>query len=149
MEGLNNPTKEPLHSSSSSNRNETYPVGNSRGSRLAAADHESIDNSLFSHAISAAKLIEEAVKADSSERASSTALEMRSALDTLQLVVDAQKRRNATNEDGPLFPRSFPPNTPTRNPPIPPIDKIMACLRMAQGAYGACTPSTLSILSES
>lgn len=142
MEGSNNPIKiGPSHSGR--NRNETYPVENNRPSRLAAAEHQGIDNSLFSYAISATKFLEEAVKFDGGERASSTVLEMRSALDTLQAVVDSQKRRNVADEDAPPFPRTLPLGMTTRDLPVPPIDKVMACLRMAQGAYGACTPSHL------
>lgn len=136
MEGSNN-LIEKGPSNSGRNRNETYPVENSRRSRPTSAEHQGIDNSLFSYAISATKFLEEAVKLDSGERASSTVLEMRSALDTLQAVVDSQKRRNVAHEDGPPFPRTLPLGSTTRDLPVPPIDKVMACLRMVQGAYGA------------
>ncbi|KAH6962340.1 fungal-specific transcription factor domain-containing protein [Ilyonectria sp. MPI-CAGE-AT-0026] len=131
MEGSNNPIeKGPSHSGR--NRNETYPVENSRRSRPTAVEHQGIDNSLFSYAISATKFLEEAVKFNGGERASSTVLEMRSALDTLQAVVDSQKRRNVADEAAPPFPGTLPLGITTRDLPVPPIDKVMACLRMAQ-----------------
>lgn len=139
MEGLNSPIKErPSHSGS--NRNETYPVENNRRSRPTAAEYEGIDNSLFSHAISVTKFLEEAVEVDSGERASSTAREIRSALHTLQTALDSQKRRNLADEDAAPFPGTRPLSSTTRDLPVPPIDKVMACLRMAQGAYGALYP---------
>lgn len=138
MEGLNSPIKtRPSHSGS--NSNDTYPVENSRRSRPTTAEYEGIDNSLFSHAISAAKCLEEAVKVDSGEQASSAAREIRSALRTLQTALDSQKRRNVADEDAAPFPKALPLSATTRDLPVPPIDKVMACLRMAQGAYGACT----------
>lgn len=82
IEELRDPIKKkPSHTGS--NRDETYSVENDTCSQPATAGHEGIDNSLFTHAISATKLLEEAVKVDGCERASSAALEIRSALDTL------------------------------------------------------------------
>ncbi|KAH8879728.1 hypothetical protein GQ53DRAFT_800065 [Thozetella sp. PMI_491] len=131
MEGLNNPLqKRPSHSGR--NRNEACPAENNRDTRPTAVEHEGIENTLFAHALSATKSLEEAVKVDSDERASSTTLEMKSALETLQAVVNSQKRRNVTDRDTPPFPGALPFSTTTRDLPIPSIDKVMACLRMAQ-----------------
>jgi hypothetical protein len=126
-------------------RKEKYPVENSELSRLAVADseHQGTDTSLLSHAISATKFLQEAVRNDGNEQATVIGLEIESALEILQAVAGSQGRRNRPEEDGPPFRTILAPGKITRDLPVPPIDKVMACLRMAQGAY-ASTPCSRS-----
>lgn len=119
------------------NHNQTYPIPpeDKKVPRFEASDGHGMERSLFSHAIAAMKFVEEAVKTAGDEQRSSTTEEMSLALGTLQAVVGSQKRRTSPEEDGPPFKITLPPGTTTRDLPVPPIDKVMACLRMAQGAY--------------
>ena len=115
-------------------------------SQPSAAEHPSIDSTLFSHAISATEFVEEAVKAENSERAVNTAVETRSALETLQAVVNAQRRRNVTDKYAHPFPESIQFDKATRvGLPAPPLDKVMACLRMVQGTSCAAIPQIASL----
>jgi hypothetical protein len=57
-----------------------------------------------------------------------------SALNNLRSTVNVQKQQNETLE-GPLsFLKALPSGLSLRDLPIPPLDKIMACLRITQGA---------------
>jgi hypothetical protein len=128
------------------NGKETHPVKDNGPSQLSAAEHPSIDSALFSHAISATEFVEEAVRAENGKRAANTAAEMRSALGTLQAVVNAQRRRNVADKYAPPFPETIPFDKATRDGlPAPPLDKVMACLRMVQGTSGASTPKRFQV----
>jgi hypothetical protein len=58
---------------------------------------------------------------------------MTPALDALRSTVDAQKQENETVEDSPPFSKPIPPDSSLRDLPMPSMERILACLRVAQG----------------
>ncbi|KAH6840669.1 hypothetical protein B0I37DRAFT_384834 [Chaetomium sp. MPI-CAGE-AT-0009] len=96
----------------------------------SAPDREFIDSSLFSHAVMATNFLQDTVDADPS--ISDVATEMTSVLDTLRSVLDLQKRQNDASDQLHPFSNPLPSGTGPVDPPIPPLAKIMACLRVAQ-----------------
>ncbi|KAK7416494.1 hypothetical protein QQX98_005198 [Neonectria punicea] len=104
---------------------------------------ETIESSLFSQAVFAVKFLQTAVANDPQHQ---VAAEMTSAIDALRDVVEAQKRHNDAYEGSNPFEKPLPPSLSTRDLPLPPLEKVMTCLRMAQGLYrGLTCPSVLSL----
>ncbi|KAI5861123.1 fungal-specific transcription factor domain-containing protein [Durotheca rogersii] len=87
------------------------------------------ESPLFSHAIFATKFLQDAIVNNPSAKIS---LEMSSVLDNLRAAVDVQKQQPGTPDR--LFPlaRRIPRGTSIRDLPMPPIEKALACLRMAK-----------------
>jgi hypothetical protein len=106
----------------------------SRPSQSAGPDQEGIDTSLLVNALQVASLLETALDHQATGAESRATAEIRSSRQTLQAVLDSQGRRSSFSE-GPPFARSLAPGTTLRDLPMPPIEKIMACLRMVQGTF--------------
>ncbi|GCB23320.1 putative transcriptional regulatory protein YJL206C [Aspergillus awamori] len=95
----------------------------------APAPAKGIETALFIHVICAARALETAVMNDPYSRAID---DITSALNNLRSTVNVQKQQNETLE-GPLsFLKTLPSGLSLRDLPIPPLDKIMACLRITQ-----------------
>lgn len=133
MEGLS-PGRSPQ--TPSSNRDQTYQMPMEKVSRPkpSASENQAMESSLLSQAVVATTFLEEAVRLSGEENTPETSKALKAALETLQAVVNSQKRRSSPEEEGLPFVAPLPPGTTTRDLPVPPIDKVMACLRMAQGA---------------
>jgi hypothetical protein len=137
MEGMST-GKSPL--TPSSNREQTYqtPEEKTQSSKSLASENQAMESSLLSQAVVATTFLEEAVRLSGEENTPETSKALKAALETLQAVVKSQKRRSSPEEEGIPFVAPLPPGTTTRDLPVPPIDKVMACLRMAQGAQHTC-----------
>jgi hypothetical protein len=61
--------------------------------------------------------------------------ELTSALETLCSTVSIQNQQNEAMEGSRPFPNALSPGLTFKDLPIPSIDRIMACLRSAQGGY--------------
>ncbi|KAL2813373.1 hypothetical protein BJX63DRAFT_224664 [Aspergillus granulosus] len=90
---------------------------------------EGIESALVSHIISATRILQTTVMGD---QCSNVAVELAPALDALWSTVNFQKQQNQALEGSCPFPKVLPPGLTVRDLPIPSIDKIMACLRIAQ-----------------
>ncbi|KAL2128638.1 hypothetical protein VTI74DRAFT_8911 [Chaetomium olivicolor] len=99
-------------------------------SDLSLPEQEAIDSPLFVHAVMATKFLQDTVDADPS--VSNVATGMKDVLDTLRSVLDSQKRQSDAYEQSDPFAKPLPLGTSMSNLPIPPLAKIMACLRVAQ-----------------
>lgn len=97
----------------------------------APAPAEGIESALFTHVICAARALETAVMTDPYSRATD---DITSALDSLRNAVNLQKQQNETPEGPFSFIKDSPSGLSLRDLPMPPLDKIMACLRITQGA---------------
>lgn len=97
----------------------------------APAPAEGIESALFTHVICAARALETAVMTDPYSRAID---DITSALDTLRNAVNLQKQQNETLEGPFSFLKDSPSGLSLRDLPMPPLGKIMACLRITQGA---------------
>ncbi|UKZ97196.1 uncharacterized protein TrAFT101_011962 [Trichoderma asperellum] len=91
---------------------------------------EGIESALFAHAVCAAGALETAVMNDPYSRATD---DITSALNTLRSTVNDQQQRNEEELAGSRFLLNvLPSGRSLRDLPIPSVDKIMACLRIAQ-----------------
>lgn len=90
---------------------------------------EGIESALFSHAICAAGALETAVMNDPYSRATD---DITSALNTLRSTVNDQQQQNEELAGSRFFLKALPSGLSLRDLPIPSVDKIMACLRIAQ-----------------
>lgn len=90
------------------------------------------ESSLFAHAVYATAFLQSALAVNKNP-SSRAALEMNSVLNALRKAVDAQKQQTDTLQT--LYPnaRSLPPGANLRHLPMPDTNKVLACLRMAQG----------------
>ncbi|KAG7286285.1 hypothetical protein NEMBOFW57_008593 [Staphylotrichum longicolle] len=88
------------------------------------------ESSLFAQAVYATEFLQCSLSCDPSSRAAS---EMNSVLNALRNAVDAQKQRTDTLQN--LYPnaRQLPPGANLRDLPLPDTNKVLACLRMAEG----------------
>jgi hypothetical protein len=102
-----------------------------RASPKAPAPAEAIESALFAHVIWAARTLETAVMNDPYSRAVDA---ITSALNTLRSTVNDQKQQNERLEGSRSFLKALPSGLSLRDLPIPSMDKVMACLRIAQGA---------------
>ncbi|OJJ32614.1 hypothetical protein ASPWEDRAFT_60952 [Aspergillus wentii DTO 134E9] len=103
--------------------------GRLRPSHNALAPAEGIESALFAHVICAARALETAVMNDPYSRAVD---DITSALNTLQSTLNVQKQQNETLEGSRSFLKALPSGLSLGDLPIPPMDKIMACLRITQ-----------------
>lgn len=85
---------------------------------------EGIESSLFAHVI----FTTEALQVTMTDSPG-----VLSAMDALRTTVNVQKQQNETLERSRPFPKELPPGLNLRDLPIPSMEKIMACLRIAQG----------------
>lgn len=92
---------------------------------------EGIESALFTHAIYATRALETAVMSDPYFRAVD---DITSALNTLQSAVNDQEEQNQKLERSLSSPKALPSGHSLRDLPIPPVDRIMTCLRITQGA---------------
>lgn len=110
----------------------TRPEPGPETQREATSSRGTIEPSLFSQAVFATDFLQAAVANDPH---SQIAGEMTSAIDALSNVIEAQKRHNDICEGSNPFDKPLPPGVSSKNLPLPNLDKVMACLRMAQGLY--------------
>lgn len=106
--------------------------GKLRASPKAPAPAEGIESALFAHVICAAGALEITVMNDPYSRAVD---DITSALNTLRSTVNDQKQQNEALEGSHSFIKALPFGLSLRDLPIPSMDKIMTCLRIAQGTY--------------
>ncbi|KAL3456643.1 hypothetical protein BJX64DRAFT_293904 [Aspergillus heterothallicus] len=99
----------------------------SRYQRLS--ETEAIEPSLFSHAIRALEALQAALI---DEQYYTVATDIASALDAAWDMINVQKQRNEALERSRPFPNVLTPSLTFRDLPLPSVDKIMACLRIAQ-----------------
>ncbi|EEU41522.1 uncharacterized protein NECHADRAFT_11912, partial [Fusarium vanettenii 77-13-4] len=100
-----------------------------RGSHQSLTEADAIEPSLFSQAVLATKFLQAVLAHDIF---SPVAPEMTSALKSLGDIVEAQQRRNNSYDTSNPFSKTLPPGYTIRDLPLPPIGKIMACLRLAK-----------------
>ncbi|KAL4913703.1 hypothetical protein BDW62DRAFT_191921 [Aspergillus aurantiobrunneus] len=87
------------------------------------------ESSLFAHAVFASRFLQNAINNITNAE---VAHEMKTVLDSLRSAVNYVKQQSDTLDK--LYPhaKAIPPGSTTRNLPLPPIDKIFVCLRMAR-----------------
>lgn len=105
-----------------------------RPSQPSSSDYEGIDTSLLVNALQVADFLVTALDHQATGVESRATAEIRSSRQTLQAVLDSQCRRSSLIE-GPPFARCLPPGMTLRDLPMPPIEKVMECLRMIQGTF--------------
>ncbi|KAH6665305.1 hypothetical protein F5X68DRAFT_265761 [Plectosphaerella plurivora] len=133
MESLNSTSREKTPSPLSNQRDSKYKLpAMSKPIKYSASENRTMENSLFTQAAAATSFLEEAVELSGEESAPETATALKAALETLQAVVKSQTRRSSPEEDSAPFACPLPFGTTTRDLPVPPMDKVMACMRMAQ-----------------
>ncbi|KAL2838554.1 hypothetical protein BJY01DRAFT_34159 [Aspergillus pseudoustus] len=88
-----------------------------------------IESTLFGNVFFAAEALQTAVM---NEPYSTAIRDMTLALDALWRTVNVQRERNEALERSCPFPNMLPPDKTVKDLPIPSMDKIMACLRVAQ-----------------
>lgn len=102
----------------------------------APTQAEGIESTLFAHVIYTAKCLQAAVM--DPRLPHSDACELTAALNSLWSTIAAQKQQNQALESSQPFAKVFPQSLTAdfKDLPIPSLDRIMACLRLA---HGACT----------
>lgn len=87
------------------------------------------ESSLFAHAVFASRFLQNAINNTTNAE---IAHEMEAVLDGLRAAVHSGKQQSDTLDK--LYPhaKAIPPGSTTRNLPLPPIDKVFICLRMAR-----------------
>ncbi|KAL2672705.1 hypothetical protein Neosp_013419 [[Neocosmospora] mangrovei] len=100
-----------------------------RGNNQTLTEADAIEPSLFSQAVFATKFLQAVLAHDIF---SPVAPEMTSALKSLGDIVETQQRRNNSYDASNPFSKTLPPGYTIRDLPLPPIGKIMACLRLAK-----------------
>ncbi|KAH7133832.1 hypothetical protein EDB81DRAFT_805179 [Dactylonectria macrodidyma] len=93
------------------------------------AGGETIETSIFSQAVFATRFLQTAVANDPHSQVAS---EMTSVVDALKNIVETQRQRNDSQQSSNPFEKPLPAGLSSRDLPLPPLDKVMACLRMAQ-----------------
>lgn len=129
------PLQPPLHSSLRSSESRVAASDNRTGTRnhhQPLAEAGGIESTLFSHVICATRLLQTVVANDPY---SNVAAEMTSVLDALRSTINVQKQQNETLEGSHPFSKALPPGLSSRDLPIPSMDRILACLRIAHGSY--------------
>ncbi|RDW93602.1 putative C6 transcription factor [Aspergillus mulundensis] len=113
-------------------RNLSYTLADS-GTRVSHDQHPKGEyegeSSLFAHAVFATRFLQNAI--DNTTNAV-IAHEMEAVLDGLRAAVNSGKQQSDTLEK--LYPhaKALTPSLTTRNLPLPPMDKVFMCLRMAR-----------------
>lgn len=105
------------------------PAGEVQGAhRTSKAEYEG-ESSLFAHAVFASSFLQNAIDNTTNPQ---VAHEMEAVLDGLRAAVHSGKQQSDTLER--LYPqaKALSPGSTTRNLPLPPIDKVFTCLRMAR-----------------
>lgn len=94
------------------------------------------ESSLFAHAVFASRFLQNAINNATNTE---VAHEMEAAIDGLRNAVNSGKQQSDTIDK--LYPRAkaIPPGSSTRNLPLPPIDKVFMCLRMARECQQVAT----------
>ncbi|KAI8711931.1 Zn(2)-C6 fungal-type domain-containing protein [Fusarium sp. LHS14.1] len=100
-----------------------------RENNQTLTEADAIEPSLFSQAVFATKFLQAVLAHDIF---SPVAPEMASALKSLGDIVEAQQRRNNSYDASNPFSKTLPLGYTIRDLPLPPIGKIMACLRLAK-----------------
>ncbi|CAI7565247.1 unnamed protein product [Penicillium crustosum] len=121
----------PLHSSFRSSKSRVAASGNKTGARnhhQPSIEAGGIESTLLAHVIFATRFLQTVVANDPYSK---VAAEMTSVLDALRSTVNVQKQQNETLEDSPPFSKALPPGLSFRDLPIPSMDRILACLRIA------------------
>src|SRR5699024_6762035 len=87
------------------------------------------ESSLFAHAVFASQFLQNAINNTTNAE---VAHEMEAVLDGLRAAVHSGKQQSDTLDK--LYPhaKAIPPGSTTRNLPLPPIDRVFMCLRMAR-----------------
>lgn len=87
------------------------------------------ESSLFAHAVFASRFLQNAINNTTN---TDVAHEMEAVLDGLRAAVHSGKHQSDTLDK--LYPsaKAIPSGSTTRNLPLPPIDKVFACFRMAR-----------------
>ncbi|CAP80742.1 Pc12g11150 [Penicillium rubens Wisconsin 54-1255] len=143
--GLRSPSHSFLQSTESQLTSSDKKAGAKRP-HLPLKEAEGIDSTLFSHVIFATRYLQDVVENDPY---SHVAAEMTSALDGLRSTVNAQNQQNETLEGSPPFSKALPPGLGFRELPIPSMDRILACLRIAYGSYALFVLQTATIFTNS
>ncbi|KAL2831518.1 hypothetical protein BDW59DRAFT_182171 [Aspergillus cavernicola] len=88
------------------------------------------ESSLFAHAVFASRFLQNAINNTTTN--TKVAHELEAVLDGLRAAVHSGKQQSDTLDK--LYPhaKAIPPGSTTRNLPLPPIDKVFMCLRMAR-----------------
>lgn len=144
VERLDAPSKDRPAESSGQNIQLNDAAKPSKHTHSSGPDFEGIDTSLLLHALQVAKLLKNAVDDGATGHESQPIAQLRSSSQILQAVLDPQRRVAGLN-DGPPFARSLPPGMTLRDLPVPPLEKIMACLRMVQGTFMIKSTTRLQI----
>ena len=102
------------------------PTG--EGVRDVKTEYEG-ESSLFAHAVFASRFLQNAMNGTTNPE---VAHEMEAVLDGLRTAVHSEKQQSDPLDK--LYPhaKAIPPGSTTRNLPLPPIDKVFMCLRMAR-----------------
>lgn len=125
----------PLHSSLRSSESRVAASDNKTGVRdhhQPLAEAGGIESTLFAHVIFATKFLQTVVANDPY---TNVAADMTSVLDALRSTVNVQKQQNETLEGSPPFSKALPPGLSSRDLPMPSMNRILACLRIAHGSY--------------
>ncbi|KAJ9492886.1 hypothetical protein VN97_g333 [Penicillium thymicola] len=121
----------PLQSSLRSSESRVAASDNKTGDRnhhQPLAEAGGIESTLFAHVIFATRFLQTVVANDPY---SNVAAEMTSVLDALWSTVNVQKQQNETLEGSHPFSKALPQGLSSRDLPIPSMDRILACLRIA------------------
>ncbi|CAM1503729.1 Fc.00g013200.m01.CDS01 [Cosmosporella sp. VM-42] len=107
------------------------PTGESVGElydNSSKAEYEG-ESSLFAHAVFASRFLQNAIDNTTNTE---VAHEMEAVLNGLRAAVHSGKQQSDTLDK--LYPhaKAIPPGSTTRNLPLPPMDKVFMCLRMAR-----------------
>ena len=142
-------SRSPLHSSFQSKGAQVTSSDNKTGAKrphLPPKEAEGIESTLFSHVIFATRYLQAIVENDPY---SNVAAEMTSALDALRSMVSAQNQQNEILEGSPPFSKALPSGLSLKDLPIPHMDKILACLRIAYGSYALFVLQIATVLTNS
>lgn len=105
------------------------PTGEDRRAYHTSKVEYEGESSLFAHAVFASRFLQNAIDNTTSAE---VAHEMEAVLNGLRAAVHSGKQQSDALER--LYPhaKALPPGSTTRSLPLPPIDKVFACLRMAR-----------------
>lgn len=125
----------PYTSSPGSTPNQVTSPSNPTGDGARRMHHNSSkaeyegESSLFAHAVFASRFLQNAINNTTNAE---VAHEMEAVLDGLRAAVHSGKQQTDTLDK--LYPRAkaISPGSTTRNLPLPPIDKVFTCFRMAK-----------------
>lgn len=129
--GLQPPLHSPLRSSVSRDAASDNKTG-ARNHHQPLAEAGGIESTLFAHVIFATRFLQTVVANDPY---SNVAADMTSVLDALWSTINFQKQQNETLEASHPFSKALPSGLSLRDLPIPSLDRILACLRIAHGSY--------------